>query len=102
MEQLLKRTHGDRVIWGVVITLSLISCLVVYSSTGSLAYKFAQGHTERYLFKQMGMFIIGFGLMWFAHRINYTVYSRIAVFLFWASIPLLCYTLFFGTTLNEG
>jgi cell division protein FtsW len=102
MEQLLKRTHGDRVIWGVVITLSLISCLVVYSSTGSLAYKFAQGHTERYLFKQMGMFAIGFALMWFAHRINYTVYSRIAVFLFWASIPLLCYTLFFGTTLNEG
>jgi cell division protein FtsW len=102
MEQILKRTHGDRIIWGTVLVLCLISLLVVYSSTGSLAYKFRGGHTEYYLFKQIGVFLFGFFIMYFAHRVNYTIYNRIAVFLFAISIPLLIYTLFFGTTLNEG
>ena len=48
---LVRKTSGDRVIWAIVIILSLISLLVVYSSTGSLAYKYSRS-TESYLFKQ--------------------------------------------------
>ena len=88
MEQLLKRTHGDRIIWGTVISLCLVSLLVVYSATGALAYKMRGGHTEYYLFKQLGVFLLGFVIMWAAHRVNYTVYRRIAVLLFAISIPL--------------
>jgi cell division protein FtsW len=102
MEQILKRTHGDRIIWGTVISLCLVSLLIVYSSTGALAYKLRGGHTEYYLFKQLGVFILGFVIMWVAHRVNYTVYRRISVFLFAISIPLLIYTLFYGASLNEG
>src|SRR5690606_20341383 len=36
------------------------------------------------------------------HRINYTRFARFSVILFLISVPLLIYTLFFGTTLNEG
>ncbi len=102
MQQLLNRTKGDRIIWGVVIVLSLISLMVVYSSTGSLAYRLNKGHTEIYLIKQLGTLMAGIFIVYLAHKVNYTIYSRIAVLLFAISIPLLLYTLCFGTTLNEG
>ncbi|MBP6624024.1 MAG: FtsW/RodA/SpoVE family cell cycle protein [Chitinophagaceae bacterium] len=100
--QILHKTKGDRIIWGVVIVLSLISLMAVYSSTGSLAYRLNKGHTEVYLIKQFGVLLAGLAIIYAAHRVNYTIYSNIAVLLFAISIPLLLYTLFFGTTLNEG
>src|SRR5215217_489557 len=96
------RTKGDKVIWAMVLLLVLISLLVVYSATGSLAYKMYKGNTEVYLFKQIAFIGIGFCVIYFAHRVNYTIYSKVAKYLFLLSIPLLFYTLFFGVTLNEG
>jgi cell division protein FtsW len=98
---LVSKTKGDRVIWGIVVILTLISLLVVYSSTGSLAYKYSKS-TESYLFKQFGFIILGVLLIYFAHRVNYTIYARVAKILFLISIPLLIYTLFFGVQLNAG
>jgi cell division protein FtsW len=100
--RLLTRTRGDKVIWALVFLLVLISLLVVYSATGSLAYKMYKGNTEVYLFKQIAFIAIGFCIIYFAHRVNYTLYSRVAKVLFLLSIPLLLYTLLFGVTLNEG
>jgi len=76
--------------------------LVVYSATGSLAYKNYRGNTEIYLFKQVAFIVLGIGIIYFAHRVNYTIYSKIAQLLFILSIPLLVYTLFFGLNMNEG
>ncbi|HEX2684896.1 MAG TPA: FtsW/RodA/SpoVE family cell cycle protein, partial [Ferruginibacter sp.] len=98
---LVNKTKGDRVIWGIVIILTLVSLLVVYSSTGSLAYKYSRS-TESYLFKQFGFIILGVLIIYFAHRVNYTIYSRVASILFIVSILLLIYTIFFGQTLNAG
>lgn len=98
---LVNKTRGDRVIWGIVVILTLISLLVVYSSTGSLAYKYSKS-TESYLFKQFAFIILGVLIIYFAHRVNYTLYSRMAKILFFISIPLLLYTLFFGVQLNAG
>jgi len=89
-------TKGDKVIWALVVLLALISMLVVYSATGSLAYKNYKGNTEIYLFKQVAFIILGIGIIYFAHRVNYIIYSKIAQVLFLLSIPLLIYTLFFG------
>ena len=99
---ILKKTRGDKVIWALVGLLVLASLLVVYSATGSLAYKMYKGNTEVYLFKQIAFIAVGFCIIYFAHRVNYTIYSRIAKILFLLTIPLLLYTLFFGVTLNEG
>jgi cell division protein FtsW len=55
-----------------------------------------------YLFKQIAFIAIGFCVIYFAHRVNYTIYSKLAKILFLLSIPLLLYTLLFGVTLNEG
>ena len=101
-ENLLKRTRGDKYIWGIVLLLALISILVVYSATGSLAYKMNKGNNEYYLFKQLSFTILGLAVMYFLHRINYTVFLRMATIFYIISIPLLLYTLLFGASINEG
>ncbi|MFN8247651.1 MAG: FtsW/RodA/SpoVE family cell cycle protein [Ferruginibacter sp.] len=100
-DNLVSKTRGDKFIWALVIILTLASLLLVYSSTGSLAYRMSKS-TESYLFKQFAFIILGLIIIYFAHRINYAVYSRVALILFLASIPLLLYTLLFGVQLNAG
>jgi cell division protein FtsW len=101
-QNILNKTKGDKVIWATVILLALVSMLVVYSSTGLLAYRYNKGNTEIYLFKQVMFVTLGIMIIYFAHRVNYTIYSRVAKILFLIAIPLLIYTLFFGVRLNEG
>ncbi|MDQ6761789.1 MAG: FtsW/RodA/SpoVE family cell cycle protein, partial [Bacteroidota bacterium] len=98
---LLNRTKGDKVIWAIVILLTMVSILVVYSSIGSLAYRMNKS-TESYLFKQIGFIALGVLIIYFAHKVNYTIYSRVATILFLISIPLLFYTLKFGSSINEA
>ncbi|MES2374566.1 MAG: FtsW/RodA/SpoVE family cell cycle protein [Bacteroidota bacterium] len=100
--QLVRRTRGDKYIWGIVVLLSLISILVVYSATGSLAYKMYKGNTNVYLFKQVSFSLVGLLVIYFLHRINYTIFSKVATILFLISIPLLLYTLLFGAKINDG
>src|ERR1700754_3606968 len=95
--QLAQRTRGDKYIWGIVVLLSLISILVVYSATGSLAYKMYKGNTNVYLFKQVSFSLIGLLVLYFLHRINYTIFSKLATILFLISIPLPLYTLLRGS-----
>src|SRR5688572_12810931 len=96
------RTSGDKVIWATVVLLGLVSLLVVYSSTGLLAYRYNKGNTEIYLMKQVMFISIGVAIIYFAHRVNYTLYSKWSKILFVIAIPLLIWTLFFGVRLNEG
>ena len=93
---------GDRVIWLVVILLSLFSVLAVYSSTGTLAYRYQAGNTEYYLFKHFIILVAGFLIMYLAHLVRYTYYSRIAQLGLLVAIPLLIFTLLSGTNLNEA
>jgi len=99
---LLSKTKGDKVIWALVVLLTLVSLLAVYSATGSLAYKNYKGNTEVYLFKQIAFIVAGILVIYFAHLVNYTFYSKAAKVIFLLSIPLLFYTLFFGVRMNEG
>lgn len=98
---MLSRLKGDKTIWAVVIILSFISMLAVYSSTGSLAYRMDK-NSSYYLIKQLMVLGLGLLIIYAIHRVNYTKFARIAVMLYLISLPLLFYTLFFGTTLNEG
>lgn len=101
MDSIFHRTKGDKVIWALVVVLAIASLLVVYSSTGTLAYKMSRS-SESYLFKQIAFIALGIAVIYFAHRVNYTIYSRVSLILFLIVIPLLVYTLFFGVRLNEG
>ena len=102
MNWLLSHTKGDRTIWIVVIMLSIFSMLAVYSSTGTLAYKYQSGNTEHYLFKHAITFFLSFALMYGAHKIKYTYYSRLSQLALIVAVPLLFITLLLGTNLNEA
>jgi cell division protein FtsW len=93
--------RGDRMIWMVVILLFIFSMLAVYSATGTLAYKMQVGN-EKYLIKQILMAVFGLSLMYVTHLVDYKYYSRIAQVLWFLSIPMLIYTMFFGTELNDA
>jgi cell division protein FtsW len=93
---------GDKVIWMIVVLLSLLSLLAVYSSIVTLAYKHHSGDTEYYLFKHGKIILLGMILMYFTHKIRYTYFSRISQILLIVSLPLLLYTLAGGTNLNNA
>jgi cell division protein FtsW len=96
------RARGDKYIWSIVALLAIISLLTVYSATGSLAYKYYDGNTSVYLFKQLAFIVIGVMVIYFMHRVNYTIYSRVSLWMYLISIPLLVYTLFFGVEVNDA
>jgi cell division protein FtsW len=93
---------GDKVIWVVVLFLSLFSLLAVYSSTGTLAYKYQGGNTEYYMLKHFIILFLGLLFMYLAHKIKYIYYSPIFQIALWISIPLLFFTLIFGLNLNDA
>ncbi|MCB0819198.1 MAG: FtsW/RodA/SpoVE family cell cycle protein [Bacteroidetes bacterium] len=93
---------GDRSIWIVVLLLSSISVLAVYSSTGKLAYTEQGGNTEHYLIKHAFTVLSGIFLMYMTHLFNYKVFSRLGQILLFIAVPLLAITLFTGTNLNQG
>ncbi|NQV03424.1 MAG: cell division protein FtsW [Bacteroidia bacterium] len=97
----IKNIKGDKVIWIIVIILSIFSLLAVYSSTGLLAYKKQGGDTEHYLLRQFFILGLGFFLMYPMYLIKYTYYSRLAQIGLILTIPLLLVTLISGTNLNE-
>lgn len=98
----IKELRGDKITWTVIAILSLISLLVVYSSTGSLAFKNKDGNTEFYLLKHLILQILGFGLMYLAYRTPYKYYAKISVLAFIVVIPLLIYTILFGSNINQA
>ena len=93
---------GDKVIWLIVVLLSMMSVLVVYSASGSMAYKLRGGNTEYYLVQQLVFLLAGLALMYLCYKIDYSIYSRWAPYLLLVAVPLLFYTVFFGTEINEA
>jgi cell division protein FtsW len=102
MTTLLKNIKGDKVIWVVVILLSIVSLLAVYSSSGMLAYRKQGGNTEYYLIKQFVLLLFGFSLMYFTHLIRYTYFSRISQIGLVLSIGLLLYTMIHADVVHNS
>jgi len=87
---------GDRTIWIVVLLLSLLSILAVYTSTGTLAYSKQGGDTEHYLIKHTTLVLTGLALMYVTHLAHYRIFSRIGHLAIWIAAPLLVATLMSG------
>jgi len=102
MRRILQKIQGDKVIWAVVLVLSLFSLLAVYSSSGSLAYRFQSGNTEYYLIKHFVILVFGLLLMYLTHKIKYSYFSRLSQIALYISVPLLIATLFIGESINDA
>jgi cell division protein FtsW len=59
LSEYINRLKGDRKVWAVILVLSLVSILVVYSSTGALAFRRAGGNTTFYIFRQVIVQLMG-------------------------------------------
>jgi len=97
-----KYFKGDPVIWAVIFLLSVFSLLAVYSSTGSLAYRFQGGNTSYYILKHATILAMGIVIIYVTHLIPYKYFSRISQLLLIIAIPLLLVTLIYGVTLNQA
>ena len=95
-----RNLKGDPILWAIVLLFSFISIAVVYSATGTLAYKKMDGNTEAFLFKHSSLIFLGLGCMWLAHRIDYRHYSRLSLYALLLSVPLLLFTFFMGGETN--
>ena len=91
---------GDKILWYIIIMLMIASVMVVYSSTGRLAYSEKGGNTLFYLLKQL--FLIGgcFAVMFIVQSIHYRYFYKYAGVLLVISVILLGYAAFGGTNLN--
>jgi cell division protein FtsW (lipid II flippase) len=76
--------------------------LAVYSSTGTLAYKQGNWALRSYLMKHLAMVVGGIALMYISHKLDYRYYAGISKLLMIITIPLLLYTLVFGSHINNA
>lgn len=96
-----KNLKGDPVIWMIVFFLSVISILVVYSATGTLAFK-RDRQVEQYLINHSFLMFLSLFAMWVAHKVDYRYYSRLSRLALLISVPLLLYAYFFGSNINDA
>jgi cell division protein FtsW len=66
---------GDNVFWGVIIGLLMVSLVMVYSATGTLAYLKTQ-NTASFLFKRILLMAICLSVMVFISNIHYRRFSQ--------------------------
>lgn len=101
MQELLKKLQGDRVIWMVVVFLSIISVLSVYSSISTLAYK-ADGNSFKFLVKHIAMLGLGFLVMYYIHKVPHKYFSRLSLVAIWVAGVMLLMTLLVGVEFNDA
>jgi cell division protein FtsW len=97
-----KYFKGDAVIWTVIVALSIFSLLAVYSSTGSLAYKYQSGDTSYYVIKHAILLLFGLVIIFLTHKIHYKYFSRLSQVFLVIAVILLILTLIIGITINEA
>lgn len=97
-----KYFKGDAIIWAVIIVLSIFSLLAVYSSTGSLAYKYQGGDTSYYVIKHGILMLFGLVVIFITHKIHFKYFSRLSQILLVVATFLLVLTLFIGISINNA
>ncbi len=102
LQAFLNRTKGDRWIWLIIILLSLISVMAVYSATGALAYRKGEAVEKLLITKHLIFVLLGIAMIYIAHLLDYRYYAGISKILMFVTIPLLVYTLIFGANLNDA
>lgn len=96
------KLRGDKIIWWIVIMLSLLSIVMIYYSTASLVYRFQGGNSLYYVGKHVFILAMGIGMIYLTHLLKYIYYSRLSQILLFISVPLLLFTLLAGVSENSA
>ena len=91
MKSIIKNINleGDKVIWAIVLALSIFSILVVYSTAG-----------WKFLFSHLIKLSIGLFFLYQVHKIKFKYFAKIGVLGFVVSIILLILVFIMGVTVN--
>jgi len=95
-----KYIKGDKVIWAIIVLLSLYSLVMAYSASSNLAFRIAGGNVVPYLMKHLLILIMGVVIIIYLQFFNFRYFSRLSQIGLYASIVLLFVTLLFGV--NKG
>lgn len=101
-EKFQKYFKGDTAVWIIVMFLSLVSMLTVYSATGTLAYKKMGGNSLFYLIRHGSFLLFGIGIIFVIHRIDFRIFKKLTKLLLYLSVGLLIFTLLSGVSLNSA
>ncbi len=93
---------GDIIIWSIILMLAIVSIIEVYSSTGTLAFKYQNGNTSFYVLKHGTFILIGFAVIWAIHNIHYKIFSYISVLALPICIILLIMAQVSGSSINDA
>ena len=93
---------GDKIIWYVIVGLSVISMLVIYSATGNLASKHHSGNAVFYLIRHAFFLFLGVIVIIGIHRIPYKWFGYLSFPILGIAVVLLLIALFSGTNLNSA
>ena len=91
---------GDKILWYIIIMLMIVSVMVVYSSTGRLAYHEQGGNTLHYLLKQLVLIVGCFVVMFSVQSIHYKYFYKYAGWLLAISVIFLAIAAFGGKNVN--
>jgi len=97
-----KYLGGDRVIWIVILLLSIYSLLSVYSSSGILVFRNPGTSPAHFITKHIIFLLTGLLLIYLIHRVPYRYFSKMAQIFLIIAIPLLLVTLLFGESINRA
>ena len=99
-DQKVEYLKGDKVLWMVIILISVFSIFPVYSASSNLEYIVNNGTTTGHLVKHLFFVVLGLGLMRAVGFIKYEYIGKLSTILLGASIILLVITMFTGQTID--
>ena len=91
---------GDKVLWVIIILLSIFSFLPIYSASSNLVYVIGKGTPWSHLIRHFMILSIGFILIYSMHKIPHNYFKGISILLLPITVLLLIYTFSIGTTID--
>ncbi len=101
MQEIYNKIYGDKVIWGVTISLALLSIPIVYVGTEQLAL-LRGGNFFYFVVKHSIILLTAFGIAYKVSRMKHGYLSRLSLILILITIPLLLYTMLAGHSVDQA
>ena len=92
---------GDKVLWYIIIAISIFSFFPVYSASTNLQYIVGEGTTIRHLGKHAGFILFGLGIMaGVTHFIKYEWIGKLSGIVLILMVPVLLLASYFGSNIG--
>lgn len=99
MERISSFVRGDKVLWGLVVLMCILSFMPIYSAASNLEHVVNNGTTIQHLVKHSVMVIIGLLILSSIPRVPYKWFGSLSLILLTAAIILLLITSLQGNTI---